>query len=59
MDIAVKGGAKPENAAKVVTMGMDKGLSGDANKKAAKKYGSDIKKGASPEKAMERRQLYG
>ncbi|MCL4476991.1 MAG: hypothetical protein M1508_12325 [Nitrospirae bacterium] len=54
VDMAVKDGAKPENAAKVVTMGMDKGLSGDAIKKTAKNYGSEIKKGRSPERAMER-----
>ena len=58
LDIAVKDGAKPENAAKVVTMGMDKGLSGDAIKKTAKIYSSDIKKGASPEKAMEHASSY-
>ncbi len=54
VNIAVKGGAKPETSAKVVTRGIDKGLSGNAIKKAARNYGTDIKEGTPPEKAMER-----
>ena len=58
MNGAVKSGTKPEMAAKMVTMCVDKGMSIDNMKDTVKSFINDTKKGTSPEKAMEHAAAY-